>query len=94
MDTIVNFPGQLNFDIQHCFIQTEEEYNEPFYQNNIWRIQLDNSLDPLFNSIADMDYGFSEQSPLQGNGFASSVLFDIIGNLRNNPPDIGAIEQN
>jgi hypothetical protein len=94
MDTIVDFPGQLNFDIQHCFIQAEEEYNASFYQNNIWRIELDNSLDPLFNSISDMDYGFSDQSPLQGNGFSSSVLFDIMGNLRNNPPDIGAIEQN
>ena len=94
MDTIVDFPGQLNFDIQHCFIQAEEEYNASFYQNNIWRIELDNALDPLFNSISDMDYGFSDQSPLQGNGFSSSVLFDIMGNLRNNPPDIGAIEQN
>ncbi len=94
MDTITDFPGQLNFDIQHCFIQAEEEYNASFYQNNIWRVELDEALNPLFNSIVDMDYGFAEQSPLQGNGFSSSVLFDILGNLRNNPPDIGAIEQN
>jgi hypothetical protein len=33
-------------------------------------------------------------SPLNGNGFATSVITDVFGNLRNNPPDIGAIEIN
>jgi len=94
LDTIIDFPGQLNLDFQNCFIQSEEEYNDTFYQNNIWRIDLDNSTDPQFNSISDMDYGFSSSSILNANGFATSVTTDILGNFRNNPPDIGAIEQN
>lgn len=94
LDTIIDFPGQLNLDFQNCFIQSEEEYNDAFYQNNIWRIDLDNSTDPQFNSISDMDYGFSSSSILNANGFATSVTTDILGNFRNNPPDIGAIEQN
>lgn len=94
MDTLIDFVGQLNFDIQNCFIQSEEEYQEAFYQNNIWRLELDNNLDPLFNSISDLDYGFPPESPLNGNGFSTSVITDILGTFRNNPPDIGAIEQN
>ena len=94
LDTIIDFPGQLNFDFQNCFIQSEEEYTDAFYQNNIWRIDLDNSTDPQFNSISDMDYGFSTNSILNANGFSTSVTTDILGNFRNNPPDIGAIEQN
>jgi hypothetical protein len=33
-------------------------------------------------------------SVLHGNGITSSVVSDILGNPRNNPPDIGAIEMN
>ena len=94
MDTLLDFVGQVNFDIQHCFIQSEQEYQEAFYQNNIWRIELDDLLNPAFNSISDMDYGFSTSSILNGNGFATSVTIDILGTFRNNPPDIGALEQN
>ena len=94
LDTIIDFPGQLNLDFQNCFIQSEEEYQDAFYQNIIWRIGFDNNTDPQFNSITDMDYGFASNSLLHGNGFATSVLTDILGNFRNNPPDIGAIEQN
>ena len=94
MDTLLDFVGQVNFDIQHCFIQSEQEYQETFYQNNIWRIELDDLLNPAFNSISDMDYGFSTSSILNGNGFATSVTIDILGTFRNNPPDIGALEQN
>jgi len=94
MDTIQEFQGQLNFDIKNCFIQSEEEYSDSFYQNNIWRISFNEFMDPLFNSITDSDFGFGSASPLNGNGFATSVITDILGNLRNNPPDIGAIEQN
>lgn len=94
LDTIIDFPGQLNLDIQNCFIQAEEEYQDSFYQNIIWRIGLDNTTDPQFNSISEMDYGFSATSILNGNGFATAVTADILGNFRNNPPDIGAIEEN
>jgi len=94
LDTIQNTSGQLNFDIQHCFIQAEEQYQDSFYENCIWRIALDNDLLPGFNNITEFDYGFSSGSVLQGAGFGTSVFTDILGNFRNNPPDIGAIEQN
>ena len=35
LDTIQNPGGQLNFDIQHCFVQAEEEYQDSFYENCI-----------------------------------------------------------
>ena len=94
MDTIQNFSGQLNFDIQHCFVQAEEEYQDSFYENCIWRVALDNFMLPGFNNISEFDFGFSNSSVLQGAGFGTAVFTDILGNFRNNPPDIGAIEQN
>ena len=94
LDTIQNFAGQLNFDFQNCFIESEIEYEDPFYQNCIWRIGFDNFLNPSFNDISLYDFGFPNSSPLQGSGFGTAVFTDILGNFRNNPPDIGAIEQN
>lgn len=94
MDTIQNFSGQLNFDIQHCFVQAEEEYQDSFYENCVWRVALDNFMLPGFNNISEFDFGFSNSSVLQGAGFGTAVFTDILGNFRNNPPDIGAIEQN
>ena len=94
LDTIQNFAGQLNFDFQNCFIESEIEYDDSFYQNCIWRIGFDNLLNPAFNDITADDFGFPNSSPLQDSGFGTSVFTDILGNFRNNPPDIGAIEQN
>ena len=94
MDTIQNPSGQFNFDIKHCFLQAEEQYQDSFYENCIWRIALDNNVLPDFNNISEYDFGFPNGSVLQGAGFSTSVFSDILGNFRNNPPDIGAVEQN
>jgi hypothetical protein len=57
-------------------------------------VGLDEFYKPKFNDVGLGDFGFSNDSPLQGSGFGSSILTDILGNFRNNPPDIGAIEEN
>ena len=65
-----------------------KDYNDVFYQNTIWNIN------PLFTDIATNDFTFSMNSELNSNGIVSTVVTDIFGNPRNNPPDIGAIEVN
>ena len=94
MDTIQNFAGQLNFDIQNCFIESEEIFIDSFYENCVWRIDSDLNLNPNFNDIGNFDFGFPSSSPLNGVGFGTAVFTDIFGSFRNNPPDIGAIEMN
>jgi hypothetical protein len=94
LDTILTPSTFLNLDIQNCFIQANEVYTEPFFLNCLWRVGLDEFYKPKFNDVGLGDFGFSNDSPLQGSGFGSSILTDILGNFRNNPPDIGAIEEN
>lgn len=94
LDTILTPSTTLNLDIQNCFIQANEIYTESFFTNCLWRVGLDDLYRPQFNDIGIGDFGFTENSPLQGAGFGTSVITDILGNFRNNPPDIGAIEEN
>jgi hypothetical protein len=47
---------------------------------------------PLFNDVTQGDFLFSPNSPLNGNGMNTGVGLDILGNPRQNPPDIGAVE--
>ena len=76
----------LNFDFRSCLIRSETVYNDAFYQDIIWNVN------PLFENTVQGDFIFQTTSPLNGAGFTSSVLNDIFGNPRNNPPDIGAVE--
>ncbi len=86
IDTLQMNGVTLNFDFRSCLIRSETVYNDAFYQNIIW------NLNPLFENTAQGDFIYQAISPLNGAGFASSVLNDIFGNPRNNPPDIGAVE--
>ena len=45
-----------------------------------------------FNNPSERDFTFSLNSFLSNNGISSSVFNDILGQARNNPPDIGAYE--
>ena len=86
IDTI-SAPGvTINFNITHNLIRSETTYNDPFFSNIIW------NENPLFENTAQGDFLFLENSPLNGTGINTSVFTDILGNSRNNPPDIGAIE--
>ena len=88
IDTIQLSGVNLNFDFKNCLIKSEIEQTDAFYQSTYW------NNDPMFTDPATYDFSFLPSSTLNGNGFATSVVTDIFGNLRNNPPDIGAIELN
>jgi hypothetical protein len=88
IDTIQMTGVSLNFDFQNCLIKSQEIQTDAFYQTIFW------NNNPLFIDETIFDFNFSASSILNGNGFATSVVTDIFGNPRNNPPDIGAIELN
>jgi hypothetical protein len=88
IDTIQMTGVTLNFDFKNCLIKSETVQTDAFYQSIVW------NSNPLFTDPSIYDFSFLVNSPLNGSGFATSVITDILGNPRNNPPDIGAIELN
>jgi hypothetical protein len=89
MDTIQMSGVVLNFDFKNTVLRSEEIYTDSFYDASvIWNGS------PVFTNPTEFDYTFGNTSDLQGNGINTSVVTDILGNPRNNPPDIGAIEFN
>jgi hypothetical protein len=88
IDTIQMSGVTLNFDFKNCLIKSETIQTDAFYQSIFW------NNNPLFTDPTIYDFTFSPNSILNGNGFTTSVITDIFGNPRNNPPDIGAIELN
>ena len=88
MDTLILAGVTLNFNFQNCLIKSKEIQTDAFYQNILW------NNNPNFVDIPEFDFSFETNSILNGNGIVSSVITDIFGNPRNNPPDIGAIEVN
>lgn len=89
MDTIQMAGVVLNFDFKNTVLRSEEIYTDSFYDASvIWNGT------PVFTNPDEFDFTFSSSSDLQGAGINTSVVTDILGNPRNNPPDIGAIEMN
>ena len=89
MDTIQMSGVVLQFDFKNTVLRSEEIYTDSFYDASIiWNGQA------TFTDPSNFDFTFGASSDLQGNGVSSSVVTDILGNPRNNPPDIGAIEMN
>ncbi|NCA22324.1 MAG: right-handed parallel beta-helix repeat-containing protein, partial [Crocinitomicaceae bacterium] len=88
IDTLLLAGVTLDFDFRNCLIKSEEIQTDAFYQNILWNNA------PLFTDPSIFDFTFSPNSVLNGNGFITSVITDIFGNPRSNPPDIGAIEVN
>ncbi len=86
MDTIQMAGVNLNFDFRNCLIKSETKQTDAFYESIFW------NNNPLFTDPTTYDFSFTTSSILNSNGFATSVVTDIFGNPRNNPPDIGAIE--
>jgi len=76
----------VNLNIHHSLIKHQEVPTAAYFSNILW------NADPLFTDVAEGDFTFSNTSPLQGSGIPSAVLTDILGNPRNNPPDLGAYE--
>ncbi len=88
IDTIQMAGVILNFDFKNCLIKSKEIQMDSFYQSIFW------NSNPFFTDVNKNDFKFSTSSILNSNGITSSVVTDIFGNPRNNPPDIGAIEVN
>ncbi len=89
MDTIQMSGVVLNFDFKNTLLRSEEVYTDSFYDASvIWNGNV------LFTNPTEFDFTFGVNSDLQGTGVNTSVVTDILGNPRNNPPDIGAIELN
>ena len=86
LDTLSLAGVSLNFQISNCLIRSETPFTEPFYSNILW------NQNPLFEDVEQGDFLFSPNSPLHGNGIATGIFTDILGNPRQNPPDIGAVE--
>lgn len=89
MDTIQMSGVVLNFDFKNTLLRSEEVYTDSFYDASvIWNGNA------LFTNPTEFDFTFGSNSDLQETGVNTSVVTDILGNPRNNPPDIGAIELN
>ena len=88
IDTLQMAGVNISFDFRNCLIKSEQVQTNSFYQNIFW------NQNPNFNDVNNSDFKFSASSVLNGNGVITSVVTDILGNPRNNPPDIGAIEVN
>jgi hypothetical protein len=89
MDTIQMSGVVLNFDVKNTLLRSEEIYTDSFYDASvIWNGT------PAFTNPNEFDFTFGSTSELGGNGVTTTVVTDILGNPRNNPPDIGAIEMN
>ena len=87
IDTIQMAGVVLNFDFSYSLFKSEQTYTDSFYGNNIFWNKASG-----FNNPSERDFTFALNSFLSNNGIASSVFNDIVGQARNNPPDIGAYE--
>jgi hypothetical protein len=87
MDTIQMAGVVLNFDFDYCVLKSENTYTDSFYGANVYW-----NLAPLFTNPSERDFTFGSNSSLSNKGINSMVFTDILGQARNNPPDIGALE--
>jgi len=87
IDTIQMTGVVLNFDFSYSLFKSEQTYTDSFYGNNIFWNKTSG-----FNNPSERDFTFSLNSFLSNNGISSSIFNDILGQARNNPPDIGAYE--
>jgi hypothetical protein len=87
IDTIQMTGVVLNFDFSYSLFKSEQTYTDSFYGNNIFWNKASG-----FNNPSERDFTFNLNSFLSNNGISSSVFNDILGQARNNPPDIGAYE--
>jgi len=86
IDTLHMNGVTLNFQFSNCLIRSDSVFSDPFYTNVLW------NQNPLFENTAQGDFLYLPNSPLNGNGINTGLSLDILGNPRQNPPDIGAVE--
>lgn len=86
IDTLQMNGITLNLQFANCLIRSDSVFSDPFYTNVLW------NQNPLFENTNQGDFLYLPNSPLHGNGLNTGLTLDILGNPRQNPPDIGALE--
>jgi len=75
----------LEVSFQNCLIRAKD--------NSAYFIDCLRNEDPKFTDVKKLDFKLQPSSPAIGRGMPNiGVPEDILGNLRGNPPDIGAYE--
>ncbi len=72
--------------ISHCLLKSDTNYSD-YFSSIIF------NKNPLFENTTENDFQLQTTSPCKGAGkVISFITTDIKGNIRNNPPSIGAYE--
>lgn len=86
-----NSLGNFNYLFDHCLLKIHPD-------SSISSLNEENSIETnndinIFNSTLDQDFIISEESPALNTGKSTTVTLDLLGNSRDNTPDIGAYER-
>jgi hypothetical protein len=86
-----NSGGAFNYLFDHCIMKIHPDSSlSSFNESNSIETDIDIN---VFNSTIDQDFTISAESPALNAGKSTSITLDIIGNSRDNNPDIGAYER-
>lgn len=86
-----NSLGNFNYLFDHCLLKIHPDSSlSSLNEEN--SIETNNDIN-IFNSTLDQDFMISEESPALNSGKSTTVTLDLLGNSRDNTPDIGAYER-
>ena len=86
-----NSLGNFNYLFDHCLLKIHPDSSlSSLNEEN--SIKTNNDIN-IFNSTLDQDFMISEESPALNSGKSTTVTLDLLGNSRDNTPDIGAYER-
>ena len=86
-----NSLGNFNYLFDHCLLKIHPDSSlSSLNEEN--SIKTNNDIN-IFNSTLDQDFMISEESPALNSGKSTTVTLDLLGNTRDNTPDIGAYER-
>ena len=77
----------FNYNFDHCLIKTTLNISDTIFYKSIIK-----NIDPLFINNQTVNYNISTGSPAINAGKNLNVITDILGNMRDAQPDIGAYE--
>jgi hypothetical protein len=78
--------AQFNYFFDHVLLQTEHGVTGSHFENCL------KNQDPVFVDIQKSDYRIDSISPAIDKGKDLGIPFDLAGNPRSNPPDLGGFE--
>ena len=86
-----NSGGAFNYLFDHCIMKIHPDSSlSSFNESNSIETDIDIN---VFNSTIDQDFTISAESPALNAGKSTSITLDLLGNSRDNNPDIGAYER-